>query len=247
MNVLPFFRTTHSLQGRSLLTLEKAAPITDDAPISIFSICKEHKLDSIYLYERDINGLLCADEQAKKHNVKLRFGVEVDIEGQRLGLFLLSTEGYSLFCQLLSQIYTNPDFKIDDIARYWNLEYFKMVVPYFDSFLYNNMLTQNPPLAPPNIKKFNPTFLICSMDLPYDHIFIKKIEHYCNQNEYKTQYIHPIYYYKREDVEALITYRVITRRKYSSQRGSLANPNLEMFCSDKFCWQEYEEKYLLTK
>ena len=78
MSVIPLFKSHYSV-GKSILTLEKAAEITDSSPISIFSIAKTHNLKEITLVEDSISGFIQAYSYAKDMGIKLIFGLRVTI------------------------------------------------------------------------------------------------------------------------------------------------------------------------
>ena len=69
MSIIPLFKSHYSI-GKSILTLEKSAEITDSSPISIFSIAKKHDLKEITLVEDSISGFIQAYSYAKEMGIK---------------------------------------------------------------------------------------------------------------------------------------------------------------------------------
>lgn len=249
MDLLPLFRSHHSI-GYSILTLEEIdkkfdpeKEIPDDRPISIFEIAKKYNLTDITLFERDCSGLVKARNNADKYNINLQYGIELKIQGlsnwYRMGVFLHSTEYYSKYCKLITVANTKESFKLEDLQDNW-CEGFSLVIPFYDSFLYNNFLRLGH-LDSPDFRGLNPTFFIEEHGLIFDNLLKRKVENYCKMNNYKMLNTHLICYFRDSDVDAILTYRLICNRKmYGNQ--SLQKPNVHAFSSPEFSFESYLNK-----
>ena len=89
----------------------------------------------------------------------------------------------------------------------------------------------------PNFKDIKPIFWIEKNDLPFDDIIYKAILDY-TKDRYESHLVKSILYEKKEDVEALQTYKIICGRKFG-RTSSLSKPNLDHFGSDEFCFESY--------
>src|SRR5438445_57689 len=76
--ITPVFTSTYSV-GRSILTLDEPEEIKNTAPVSIFSIAKQHNLSEVYLLENNLSGFITAYKSAEKANVHLKFGLRLYI------------------------------------------------------------------------------------------------------------------------------------------------------------------------
>ena len=59
-DVIPIFKSHYSL-GRSILTLSPSGNPVSDAPVSIFDILLENKIDELFLVEDSFGGFRRAD------------------------------------------------------------------------------------------------------------------------------------------------------------------------------------------
>jgi len=57
----------------------------------------------------------------------------------------------------------------------------------------------------------------------------------------KCKDVKSIFYKKREDVEALQTYKILCNRNFG-RAATLSSPNLNHFGSQEFCFESYLEK-----
>jgi hypothetical protein len=89
----------------------------------------------------------------------------------------------------------------------------------------------------PDFTKIKPNFWLENNNLPFDSILNKYVSDYC-KDKYKTQDVKSIFYEKKEDVEALQTYKIICGRKFG-RPSTLSCPNLDHFGSDEFCFESY--------
>ena len=246
MSIIPLFKSHYSV-GKSILTLEKAAEITDSSPISIFSIAKKHGLKEITLVEDSISGFIQAYSYAKDMGIKLIFGLRVTItediadkseaslkKESKIIIFPKNNAGYKKLIKL-STIASSIGFyyvpRLDYATLKDNFDDNLMIaIPFYDSFLFNNSLYGH--LCVPDLSFFKPVFFVEENSLPFDHIILDKVNLYA-KDKYEIQKTQSVFYYEREDFLAYLTFRCI------NNRTNLNKPNLEHMSSDTFCFESY--------
>ena len=246
MSVIPLFKSHYSV-GKSILTLEKAAEITDSSPISIFSIAKTHNLKEITLVEDSISGFIQAYSYAKDMGIKLIFGLRVTIieditdkseaslkKESKIIIFPKNNAGYKKLIKLSTiasstGFYYVPRLDYSTLKEYYD-DNLMIAIPFYDSFLFNNSLYGH--LCVPDFSFFKPIFFIEENSLPFDHIILDKVNSY-TKGKFEIQKTQSVFYYEREDFLAYLTFRCI------NNRTNLNKPNLEHMSSDTFCFESY--------
>lgn len=240
----PVFTSTYSI-GRSILTINDDS--SDNGPDSIISICLEQGIKDLILVEDNLTSFIKAFNTCKKNDIDLFYGLRLtfcndmtsedeDSNHQNI-IFANNDEG----CKLLNKIYScaftesNGRIDYDRFKDFWNSKHLTFVVPFYDSFIYQNNF--NGKNCIPNLNGIKAKFWVEDNLLPFDYLLKKKVVEYANG---KTSLVKSIYYKKKEDVEALQTYRILTRRTFGRQ-ATLSNPNLSHFGSDEFCFESYLE------
>ena len=104
------------------------------------------------------------------------------------------------------------------------------MIPFYDSFLHKNALCGS--VCVPDFKFTEPVFSVEENDVPFNFLIKKHIEKFAGKNNeiIKTK---SIYYNKKEDFKAYLTFRCI------NNRTSLDKPNLDHMTSDEFCLEAY--------
>lgn len=246
MSIIPLFKSHYSV-GKSILTLEKAAEITDSSPVSIFSIAKKHDLKEITLVEDSISGFIQAYSYAKDMGIKLIFGLRVTItedindkseaslkKESKIIIFPKNNLGYKKLIKL-STIASSTGFYYVPRLDYATLkesfdDNLMIAIPFYDSFLFNNSLYGH--LCVPDFSFFKPVFFIEENSLPFDNIILDKVNSYA-KDKYEIINTQSVFYYEREDFLAYLTFRCI------NNRTTLNKPNLEHMSSDTFCFESY--------
>lgn len=249
MSIIPLFKTHYSV-GKSILTLEKPAEITDSGPISVFSIAKQHNLQEVTLVEDSLSGFIQAYNYAKELKIKLIFGFRVTItedinekneaslkKNSKIVIFPKNPIGYKKLIKL-STIASCQGFYYEPRLDYKTLKEnysddLLIAIPFYDSFLFNNALYGH--ICVPDFSFFNPLFFVEDNNLPFDNITLKKIENY-TKDKYKTQKVQSIYYYEMDHFMAYLTFRCI------NNRSTLNKPRLDHMASDTFCFENWINK-----
>jgi DNA polymerase III alpha subunit len=242
------------MQGRSILTLSNPDSADKEGSDSIFSLLNEKGIKELVLVEDTMTGFLEAEKRSKEQGVHLIFGLRTglcdnmsipkkdskDNCEHKIIIFARNDKG----CKRLYNIYSSASVKgegrIDEetLLKIWNNEDLCMGVPFYDSFIFKNTMGFNH--CTPNLQPFNPVFFIERNKLPFDQLIEDRVVEYCNSFEFETQLAKSIYYNKRDDFEALQTYKCICRRGFS-RNTSLSRPNLDHFSSREFSFESFCE------
>lgn len=250
--VLPLFKTSYSSIGRSILTLDDTDEINDNSTVSVFAICKKHKLKELFLVEDSMQGFLKAYINSQKHGLNLRYGIRISIcpsiakkriedrkESSKIVVFAKNTRG----AQKLIKIYSracqegfNGTARVDPdlLSQYWDEDDLFLCVPFYDSFIFVNTVQHG--MSFPDLKKFKPTFFTEDNDLPFDSVVEDAVVSYADIAKEDVQPVQSIYYYKKDDFLAYLTFRCINKR------SDLSCPRLDHMGSELFCFENYLNK-----
>ncbi len=252
MKILPLFKSHYSL-GRSILTLEESESSPTDGPDSVFDICKEEKINSICLVEDAMTGYLQSYKNAQKDKAKLMFGLRTTIcpdlkekneetlsKSHRAIIFIKNKKGYTKLVNIsteasLNGFYYKPraDYKL--LKEIWDDRDLELCIPFYDSFIYKNLLTSSTCI--PEFDFTEPVFFLEKNNLPFDEILRKKVIDYASSTKNKkTLETQSVYYKKKKDFTAYLTFRCI------NNRSSLDKPEIEHMCSNEFCMESWREK-----
>ena len=107
-----------------------------------------------------------------------------------------------------------------------------LVVPFYDSFLQMNSIEGF--CHVPELKGFNPIFLLEENDLPLDDMLRKKVLEFTQKHGFETLESQTIYYKSPKDFLAYMTYRCI------QNRGTVEMPDISHFCSHEFNYEKWK-------
>ncbi len=233
----PVFKSDYSI-GKSILTID-----------NIINLYKKTNEKLLFLVEDSMTGFVKAHNLTKKHNIHLVFGLRIsccndttkqtDNSEHKIVILAKNDKG----CKLLNKIYSfanihnqgNTDFNyLNDI---WDNNSLQLVIPFYDSFIYQNQLHLKNCI--PNFNKIKPTFWIEKNNLPFDNIVSEAIFEYA-KDKYETALVKSILYEKKTEAEALQTYKIICGRKFG-RPSTLSCPNLNHFGSNEFCFDSFKE------
>ena len=116
------------------------------------------------------------------------------------------------------------------LKSFWNDKDLKLVIPFYDSYVFNNTLYNN--LCVPELDFTEPVYFLEDNDLPFDELVAKKISN-LTSNIQKAQ---SIFYRNKKDFKAYLTYKCI------NNRSSLDKPELDHMASNEFCVESWREK-----
>tara|TARA_Y100001938_G_scaffold151221_1_gene247812 strand:- start:22427 stop:23188 length:762 start_codon:yes stop_codon:yes gene_type:complete len=250
--MIPLFKSHYSL-GRSILTLEKSDSLLENGPDSIIDIAEKNELKEVFLVEDSMSGFLQAYKNLSELDVKLIFGLRINIcadmkerseeqlkKTSKYIIFCKNTEGYRRLIKISTSaaregFYYQPRIDFKTLKDYWDDELLSLVVPFYDSFLFNNTLMSA--VCVPEFTFTKPTFLLEDNGVPFDGLMREVVEKYVKLNKFKTQEAKSVFYSEEEDFKAYLTFRCI------NNRSTLDKPNLEHMTSNKFSFQAWKERY----
>lgn len=251
----PLFKSHFSI-GKSILTLDHPDKVSSDGPDSVFKIAIDNNLKKIVLVEDSLIGFFEAYKRAKELKIQLIFGLRLSMRNSSLAedstsehkviIFAKNDEG----CKLVNKIYSKAFCEFSGYLDYkslkdlWNNNALLLAVPFYDSFIHiNNFCFGN---AVPLLNFTNPVFFIEDNSLSFDELLKRKVYEFIKDEDraiaqYKTEIVKTIYYHRKKDVKAFMTYKILCNRSFGKDR-TLQKPELPHFCSDQFSFESWKEK-----
>jgi len=249
-NIIPVFYD-HSHKG--ILTYWKTKECTEDGARSIVDICKENNLSQCFGVSSNFYTFIEAWDNLKEQNILFSFGLEVLLENNhKIIVFLKSENAYKKAIKLYAAWKANLENKsgenyflsYKDLIDNWSNDDFLLIIPYFDSFIYKNLLTFNSIIIPnfAGINKEN-IFIQKEVDsgLPFSQLIDSEIDKYIEDQKLSPNniiYTKSCYYEKKEDFIAWQVNQCI------HNRSTFDKPNKEFMCSDNFSFEDWQN---LTK
>lgn len=247
--MIPIFKSTYSI-GKSILTLDDSEE--SEGPDSIITICNEHDIKTLVLVEDRMTGFIKAHNVCKENDIQLIFGLRLtccnDVSDKsitsnhKIIIFAKNDEGCKLLNKISSYSAMECEGRVDFnyLNSIWNKDNVNLVIPFYDSFIFNNQLY----LANcvPDFSKIKPSFLLEDNGLPFDSIIESHISKFtCGGYDYIMRWAKSIFYKDKKDYAALQTYKILCNRTFG-KAASLSSPNLNHFGSDEFSFESYLEK-----
>lgn len=241
---IPIFRSNYSLT--SILTLDKASSKEDrksNRADSIFDICNDNDIKDVFIADNNLSGLVEAYENSQSAKLNLRYGFRVNVcnniedktpssvktEGKLI--IFAKQESFRDLIKLHNIANTSgffdgkPRLDYSILKDNWTKNLL-MVIPFYDSFIFNNLLYGHECI--PDIDFANPYICIENNDLPFDNLVKNQI---ASSIKYDQINCKTVYYNKRSDFNAYMTYRCILNRT------TFQKPELAHFGSTEFCME----------
>lgn len=253
--MLALFKSHFSI-GKSILTLDDPITHKQGGPDSIFSIAKDNKLKEVILVEDSLTGFLQAQKIAKSMDIKLIFGLRVDMcddasvdpkttnysDRHKIIIFSKNAKGCKLLNNIYSEAFSESFSAVDSdiLSRSWNDNNLLLSIPFYDSFIYNN--TMRFANCTPNLDFTTPTFLLENNGLPFEGLLRARVKQYAKDAGATTEEAKSIYYKNKNDVEALQAYKCICGRSFGNK--TLSKPNLDHFGSNEFCFESWKDQQI---
>lgn len=242
--MIPLFKSHYSI-GKSILTLSSNKD--ENFSDSIFSIAEEYGLNKIVLVEDSLVGFLEAYTKSKSLGLQLIYGLRVSVSeslsdtdsSHKIIVFARNGEGSKLLNKIYSFAFTEGEGSIpmEELKRLWSDSSLKMAIPFYDSFIFNNIMSFNS--CVPEFDFAKPIFFLENNFLPFDSEVFKGVESFCAKNNFSMHKAKSIYYKYREDFDAYQTYRIVCSRSMGGRQKSLQVPNLDHMGSREFCFDSY--------
>ena len=250
MKILPVFSTSFSI-GESLLTIdEKSSPEGSD---SLLDITQELGLKQIVVVDSTMIGFKKLHTAFSKLGIQLIFGVKFSAANNRFDepslretshhrviVFAKNDAGCKELVKLYSEAHTKSDGFLDYslLKERWS-ENLDLVFPFYNSFIHKNNFYGKQCL--PEYSFTQPTFLFGEHGLPFDSVLRQKTLDYAANHGLNVQEAHFIYYKNRADMQAFVTYSILTHRK-AGRPQTLDRPELDGMGSNDFCVEAFLEK-----
>ena len=250
--MVPVFKSHYSI-GRSILTLKPDS--SEGGPSSIFEIAQEYELPSITLVEDTLTGFLEAYKVSRSLGIDLFFGLRItvcedsskevekggDLSAHKIIIFAQDSNGCRKLNEIYSHAFTKGSGRIDFsyLEENWEEESLKLAIPFYDSFIFNNLMSFSTCLLDCNFT--SPTLFIEENELPFDSMLKLHCEQYSTKHSLNTELVKSIYYKSREDFSAYQTYKCICSRSSFGRGSSLDKPNLDHCSSKEFCIESWAD------
>ncbi len=256
MKSIPLFKSHYSI-GKSILTLEDQEEKKPDNPSSIIEIAKRNKMKTVFLVEDSMNGFLEAFKNCEENNIKLVFGLRLNIcenaedktkesldKECKYVVLARNLQGYKRLIRISSAaacdgFYYQPRTDLNKVSSFWNDKDLQLCIPFYDSFLFKNTTTFS--VCLPDFKFTKPVFFLEDNDLPFDYLVREKVRNYCKENKFNTLPVKSIYYEDKKDFKAYLTFKCINKRT------TLENPKFDHLCSDEFSFESWQEQEKIGK
>ena len=247
-DIIPIFSSHYSTSfSKSILTLDKAEEIKENKPVSICSIAKKHDIKQIFLADSSFSGFQEAYRNITEVGAQLIFGIKIHIcddsadksdkgrnNDSKLILWARNQAGYKELIKIYSNAATKNFYyypRIDWSELEKISENIAVWVPFYDSFIFNNLFCHGVSIIPRfGARKVN--YCMEEHGLPFDEIVKDGIEGFAGGEIIKT---HQVYYYASNNAKSYQVFRAI------GNRSTLTKPNLSHFSSNRFSWESYEK------
>jgi len=247
--VLPFFKSHYSI-GKSILTLDKFGSSSEDGSTSIIDLAKNNNLKQVFLVEENMTSFLDAFTNFNSVKIPFFYGLRIELcpdinekseesisKSSKIIIFAKNGQGYKNLIKIFSLASTKGFYyvpRIDEksLTSLWNNNDLALCVPFYDSFLFKNVMTYS--ICCPELSFTKPIFTLEDNNLPFDQIVKEKVEKYCS-NKFEIINVKSIYYNLKEDFKAYLTFRCI------NNRTTLNKPNLEHMSSDEFSFESWKQ------
>ena len=106
-----------------------------------------------------------------------------------------------------------------------------LAIPFYDSFLYNNKITQKQ--CVPDFRSLKPAMFVENNDLPVDAPLQRAVVKYAEENGLEVVNAQTVYYENQEDAVKYLVRRCMNRER--GKQRTIEKPELPGFGSDGFC------------
>lgn len=241
--MIPLFKSHYSI-GKSILTLKEKDSSIDNGPQSIIDLCLKSGIEDLFLIDDSMSGFLEGYINANAAKLNFRFGLRISVctdleekseealgKTSKIVVFARTKKGYKQLIKLYTLaaqkgFYYEPRIDYKSLAELWSEKDLALMVPFYDSFLHKNALCGS--VCVPDFKFTNPVFSIEENDVPFNFLIERHVKNFAGK-KHETIKTKSIYYNKKEDFKAYLTFRCI------NNRTTLDKPNLDHMTSDEFC------------
>lgn len=250
MTLIPIWCSHYSL-GDSILTLEEAGKTKPGNPVSICDLALGAGLGQVVLVDSRIDGFLEAYKHLSKLKIQLIYGLKVCVcadaalkdeaslaTESNVIVFIRNTQGYNDLLRIQSRAWTDGFYyrgRSDwaTLRALWTPN-LTLALPYFSSFIARNALSMATivpqlPVAPPEVTCFREI----DSGLPFVGLLDRALDRYAAESGAAIQAAKSVYYARRADFRAYMTFRAI------HNRASFDSPRVNHLASDRFSFEDY--------
>lgn len=250
-NILPIFYD-HSSK-RSILTYWKENEYQEGGAQSIVKIAKDNNLKEIFGVSNNFHTFSEARKNLKEIGISFRFGLqmifcndakihdELSIKSNhKIIIWMKNKESYKDLIKIFSSCYTDITnkyhiyrFDYKQLKNLWT-DNLSIGIPFFDSFVHNNLLKFGSNIIP-DLPCDPVIFREQNSGIPFEPLINSALDTYNKNKIFEEVNTKTIYYENKNDIKSYMVYRAI------DNGGTFNKPELEDFCSNNFCWQDYKE------
>ena len=251
-DILPIFYCNSS--SKSILTSWLPSECSEGGAKSIIALAKEAKLQKVMVISNNFHNFVELSNNCKANDLQLIFGLEILMCPNNLDhtedsiksnfkviVFMKNGQGYYDLIKLFSGFRACKEAKYYDyrcdfatLKKYWT-DNLILSHPFFDNFLAVNTLIHGANIIP-DFPDMEQTFFIeQETEHPHEELISRAVYNFTKGKEVQVLPCKSIYYDRKSDAKAWITYRAILNR------GTFSNPGLEYCCSDTFSFEKWKE------
>lgn len=233
--MIPLFKSHYSLKGRSILDVN-----------AIIELHQASDNKHLVLVEDSFASFRKFRQRCEKEKINFVFGIrlktvqsKMDEKPSKLIFFAKNAEGINNLRRIYSKAFEakNEAVKIDWVVENELQHNVKVAVPFYDSFIYNNLFYFG--LSHLDLTKFDVEYFEEDNNHPHDHLISQRLRKFTDKN---IQQVKSIYYENREDFKAFQAFKAICNRSGGGRPPVFDNPQIEGLCSNEFCWESYNER-----
>ena len=230
---LALFKTHFSI-GRSILT-----------PKQVFGLAKQRGMEQVVFVEDSFYGFRETKALSEKEKIKFVFGIRLSVvqdnaeeKDSKLVFFAKNNDGVRSIKDLYTKVHCSEKnlLIIADLTKQ-DLQGVVVAVPFYDSYIFNNLFYFGLSDIQFQGKTNDLVFLEEDNGHPFDRLISQQLRRLKAAPLLLSK---SIFYENRDDAEALQFYKAVCNRS-QGKSPSFGNPNLNHFCSKEFCWESYLE------
>ena len=154
-------------------------------------------------------------------------------------IFCRNTEGYKDLIKIhdlafKEGFYYNPRIDYKNLKKLWTKN-LKLGVPFYDSFISNNILLGDSCIPEIDFAK-DTSFFVEENGLPFDDLLKDGVTSFCKNEKSEMINAKSVFYKNKKDFKSYLTFRCI------NNRSTLNKPNLEHMSSNEFCFESWREQ-----
>lgn len=229
--MVALFKTHYSI-GKSILSID-----------DLCEIQSKHDLKEMVVVEDSFYGFRSLNKNLQDRGVKLIFGIRLSVVNEKsdelpskLIFFAKDNEGVKQIKALYTKSSDNNGILVFKDLGKELLSNVKIGVPFYDSFVYNNIFHFG--LCNVELNNLDYFFFYENNEHPFDSLILDRVKFLSEQQKKPLVLSKSIYYKNRNDFDAFQMYKSICNRS-QGKSPTFDNPNLNHFCSSEFCWQSF--------